>query len=285
MVLKKRKRRKNSTGRVWIISVLILIIIVSVIGYGYIQYKKNSNMSNSFETIYYGLKDKKLNDQDKNNLINRLDTKFKNECENNKCSIREVYFYVSSQQKLNVSDAILLQKESLKNFMMENYKDSFDISNEISEDTFFTIVLMHRLEQFRKTQVEFWRLKLTNNQYNDLFNRFKQALLLRTLSNGVSTYDQIEKIDSQIDTETLKKNICNDIPSYNSILSTEAVNNPDDNALAPVYNYAYIKSFCKSSFNDNDKALFDKIANKDYPTVYGSIQKDIIINIGIKGLF
>lgn len=276
---------KNSTGSVWIISVLISIIIVSVIGYGYIQYKKNSNMSNSFETTYYSLKAKKLNYQEKSALISQLDTKFKNECENNKCSIREAYFYVSAQQRLNVSDATLLEKEFLRNFMMENYKDSFDVSNEISEDTFFSLILMHRLEQFRKTQADFWRLKLTNSMYSNLFDRFKQVLLLRTLSNGVSTYDQIEKIDSKIDSETLKKNICNNVPSYHSILSVEDINNPNDNALAPIYNYAYVQSFCKSSFTEEDKALFDKIANKDYPTAYGTIQKDIIINIGIKGLF
>ncbi len=282
MVLKKEVK---SSGWVWIVIALIFIVVASVIGYNYVQFKKEQSLLKSFELTYYSLKDRNMNEKEEKDLINKLDEKFKNECENNKCSVREIYFYVSAQQRLGVSDKIMLEKEFLKNTMIKAYEDSFDISNSISEDSFFSLILMHRLEQFRKVQVDFWRERLSSYKYNDLFDRFKQTLLLRTFTNGVSSYDLVEKMDNKIKSDILSKNICTDIPSYSGVLNAEQVSNPDDNALAPVYNYAYVKSFCKSGFNDNDKALFDKIANKDYPTVYGSIQKDIIINIGIKGLF
>lgn len=276
------KMGESSSKKVWIIILLIFIIVISVIGYNYIKYKKEQKF-NSFEVTYLNMKDKNFNENEKNKIVVDLDEKFKKECEENRCSVREIYFYVSALQKLNVQDDILLQKEFLKNVMMEHYKNSFDISNEISEDTFFTLILMHRLEQFRKTQADFWRLELSKYRYENLFDRFKQTLLLRTLTNGISDYEGVENKTQELG--SLKKNICTNIPSYKSILKTEQLNSLDDDALAPIYDYAYVKSFCKSSFSDEDKDLFEKIANKDFPTTYGTIQKDIIINIGIKGLF
>ncbi len=152
---------ESSSKKVWIIIALIFIIVISVIGYNYIKYKKEKELSQSFEVIYYGLKNKKLDDSGKKDLAEKLDEKFKKECEESNCKVREIYFYVSALQRLGIGDKVLLQKEFLKNVMMEHYKNSFDISNEISEDTFFTLILMHRLEQFRKTQADFWRLELS----------------------------------------------------------------------------------------------------------------------------
>lgn len=277
-----RKGERGYSKKVWVIVAIIFFVVVSIVGYNYIKYKKEQSSLNSFELTYLNMKGKKFDEKEKNNLIVKLDEKFKKECEENSCKVREIYFYVSALQKLEVTRDKILQKEFLRNVMMEYYKNSFDIDNEISEDTFFILALMHRLEQFRATQADFWWLKLSNSRYDNLFDRFKQVYLLRILSNGLTSY---QEIGNETHRNILKTNICTNIPGYKDILTVEQIKNADMDSLAAVYDYAYIKSFCKSDFNEEDKTLFERIANKDYPAVHSNIQKDIIINIGIKGLF